>query len=90
MNRVASIDAVVAAGPDLAVRRGSEGSRRQRARSLSFNPFPDYWEFSASRKPIEYVAAYEVAKWKRICKSQSLSVSPFCGIHTAFELNTNA
>ncbi|CAI4216433.1 unnamed protein product [Parascedosporium putredinis] len=66
MNRVASIDAVVAAGPDLAVRRSSEGSRRQRAQSLSFNPFPDYWEFSASRKPIEYVAAYEVAKWKRI------------------------
>ncbi|PKS06579.1 hypothetical protein jhhlp_007327 [Lomentospora prolificans] len=66
MNRVASIDAVVATGNDPASRLGSDGSPPQRVRTLSFNPFPDHWDFSAGRRPLQYVAAYQVARWKRI------------------------
>lgn len=70
MNRVASIDAVVAAGADVFGPR-PDAERPQRVRTLSFNPFPPDWDFSfgASPRALEGVAAYEVSRWKRICKS---------------------
>lgn len=62
-----------------------EGQRRSpspssRDRRLSFNPLPESWDPPTSQPGyLESVGAFEVPKWKRVCKSDAHSerVHPF-------------
>lgn len=53
-----------------------EGQRRSpspssRDRRLSFNPLPESWDPPTSKPGyLESVGAFEVPKWKRVCKSE--------------------
>ena len=63
--RVSSLETFSFVPTDHRSRRNSDVSVR--ARKLSFNPLPDTWDAPVLEQ-VQAVGAFEVPKWKRICK----------------------
>lgn len=74
LNRVSSLESFSHLSVEGHRRSPSPSSRDRR---LSFNPLPESWDPPTSQPGyLESVGAFEVPKWKRVCKSECTPSAP--------------